>query len=228
MKASKIGPQSLRNQVYSRLRTGLRQGGIGQHRVATERDLAAELGVSRTPIREALALLVHDGLVVPTTKGFTLPGVTGEGIEEIYELRRLLECHAMRTIVDHLSPNDVKALRDALDRQVEAYGAGDRAGFAEANQAFRTAWTSRIANSRIQGLIRHYDDHIVALRELTLADPDTQKIVIRGLSEIMDSLERGDGRAAASAMERHLTAAEQVLKAALRHTTESAGTMPSS
>jgi DNA-binding GntR family transcriptional regulator len=184
--------------------------------MATERDLAAELGVSRTPIREALALLVHDGLIVPTTKGFTLPGVTNEDIGEIYELRRLLEPYALRMIVEHLSLADLKAMRRAFDRQVETHSTGDTAEFAMANQAFRAAWTSRIANSRIQELIHHYDDHIVALRELTLANIDTQKIVIRGVGHILSHLEKGDGKSAAKAMERHLMAAEEVLKETLR------------
>lgn len=216
MKTGRNGSESLRAQVYARLRSGLRHGGVGQQGLATERDLAAELGVSRTPIREALALLVHDGLIVPTTKGFTLPGVTDEDISEIYELRRLLEPYALRTVVDHLSLADLKAMRKALEQQVEAHSTGGALAFASANQAFRAAWTSRIANSRIQELIHHYDDHIVALRELTLANSDTQQIVLRGLGQILDHLEKGDGRAAARAMERHLIAAEGVLKEALR------------
>ncbi|WP_016745307.1 GntR family transcriptional regulator [Rhizorhabdus wittichii] len=208
--------ESLRAQVYGKLRSDLRRGGLGTQQVATERDLAAELGVSRTPIREALALLVHDGLVVPTTKGFTLPSITGEDVADIYELRRLLEPHALRTSVDHLSPADRKALRRALDEQVEARRDGDTEGFIAANSAFRVAWTSRIANERIRDLIDHYDDHIVALRELTLSDPDTQDIVIAGLGQILDRLDEGEAAGAAQAMERHLTAAEAALKRALR------------
>ena len=217
MKTGENGSESLRAKVYAKLRSGLRHGVIGQQSLTTERDLAAELGVSRTPIREALALLVHDGLIVPTTKGFTLPGVTDEDISEIYELRRLLEPYALRTLVEHLSLADLKAMRRALEQQIEAHSAGDAAGFATANQAFRAAWTSRIANSRVQELILHYDDHIVALRELTLANAHTQQIVIQGLGQILGHLEKGDGKLAAKAMERHLVVAEEVLKDTLQH-----------
>lgn len=208
--------ESLRAQVYGKLRSGLRRGGLGTQQVATERDLAAELGVSRTPIREALALLVHDGLVVPTTKGFTLPSITGQDIANIYELRRLLEPYALRTSIDHLSPSDRKAMRQALDDQVAARRDGDTERFIAANSAFRAAWTARIANERIRELIDHYDDHIVALRELTLSDPDTQDIVVAGLGEILDLLDKADAAEAAQAMVRHLVAAEIALKQALR------------
>src|SRR5882757_8761202 len=64
---------SLRQQVYQTLRRALRKGRIGSSRIATERDLADELRVSRTPVREALALLMHEGLVSYSSRGFSPP-----------------------------------------------------------------------------------------------------------------------------------------------------------
>src|SRR5690349_21728392 len=68
MKDSK--EDSLRQQVYQRLRQALRRGRLGAGMAATERDLAEELGVSRTPVREALVLLMHEGLIFSTGRGF--------------------------------------------------------------------------------------------------------------------------------------------------------------
>ncbi len=215
MKKGHARSESLRSQVYSRLRSGLRTGGLGNQTVATERDLAAELGVSRTPIREALALLVHDGLVVPTAKGFTLPDVTDGDVANIYEVRRLLEPYALKSTVEHLSPADLKAFRASIDEQVAAHEDGDVDRFVAANSTFRRTWTLKIRNGQLKDLIDHYDTHIIALRELTLSSAETRQVVIEGLRQIVGFLERSDGDRAAQAMHQHLTAAEITLKSVL-------------
>ena len=95
--------ESLRGQVYDSLREALRKGKVGANRITTERDLAEELGVSRTPVREALALLVHEGLILSTSRGFSAPELSPRDIAELYEIRRLLEPAALAMTVEHLS-----------------------------------------------------------------------------------------------------------------------------
>ena len=202
---------SLREQIYDRLRTGMRHGGVGQQSTATERELAEELGVSRTPIREALALLIHDGLVVPTTKGFTLAAMTADDLSEIIELRHLLEPFAAASAIEHLSKADLRLLREAVDEQVAADKAGDSGAFSDANRTFRAIWTSRIANARIREVIARYDDHIAAIREITLSDADNRAIVIAGLRKILEAFENEDVAAVKRTIAEHVAAAEQVL-----------------
>src|SRR5579864_7156926 len=76
--------ESLRKQVYQTLRTGLRKGRLGSSRTATERDLAEQLGVSRTPVREALVLLVHEGLIAASSRGFSLPELSRQDILDLF------------------------------------------------------------------------------------------------------------------------------------------------
>ncbi|TNE41693.1 MAG: GntR family transcriptional regulator [Sphingomonadales bacterium] len=210
-------PTSLRLQVYRQLRQALRQGGLGRNQVATERDLAAELGVSRTPVREALALLVHDGLVVPTVKGFTLPEVTEQDVANIYEVRRLVECHALMLIVDRLSGADFISLREHLRAQEYADRANDTTAFVEANTSFHAIWINAVPNRQLREIIDRFDEHVRWIRELTLYQSETRRTAMIGLARILRALEEGDALAASRAMMDHLLAAERSLLEALKN-----------
>ena len=207
--------ESLRDQVYARLRNGLRHGGIGGQLTATERDLADELGVSRTPVREALALLVHDGLIIPSTKGFTLPHLTDSDVADISELRLLVEPFGLLSALDHISRADLKQLQKVLDDQIAAHAANDAIAFSDANAEFRAVWTSRIANSRVRDVIERYDGHIITVREITLSNPASREIVIAGLGKILGAIEKGSPAEVDAAIRQHLIAAAQVLTQAL-------------
>ena len=147
---------SLRGQVYQELRSALRKGKIGSSRMATERDLAEQLGVSRTPVREALALLVHEGLISSTSRGFTPPEVSREDLADLYEIRRLLEPAALATTLDHLSTHDFRMLRQFLGEQEAADTGGDAVAFVEANSNFRSVWLGAVPNKQLRALIERH------------------------------------------------------------------------
>ena len=97
-----------------------------------ENELAGRIGVSRTPVREALLLLVADGLVeMLPGRGAYVPPLTGRQISELMELRGVLEQHAARAAMDACGV-PFEAMNAALDRQRELAGAGgDPAEFIE-------------------------------------------------------------------------------------------------
>ena len=87
---------SLGDRVYELLREYLRSGLVTWGEPLREAALAARLGVSRTPVREALARLASEGLAEAHGRSFTVPALTSEDLEDIYELRLLLETEAVR------------------------------------------------------------------------------------------------------------------------------------
>src|SRR5574341_796502 len=91
-------PEPLGDRVYATLREYLRARRMPRGEPLQEAALAARLGVSRTPVREALARLASDGLVVAEGRSFTVPSLTLADIEDIYALRYLLEPEALREI----------------------------------------------------------------------------------------------------------------------------------
>ena len=209
---------SLRGQVYQELRSALRKGKIGSSRVATERDLAEQLGVSRTPVREALALLVHEGLISSTSRGFTPPEMSRQDLADLYEIRRLLEPAALATTLDHLSTHDFRMLRQFLGEQEAADARRDAAAFVEANSNFRAVWLGAVPNKQLRALIERHDDHVQWVRHVTLEDPKVRKKAIAGLRKILDALQGGKPAAVSAAMLSHLETAEQALAAVLEST----------
>jgi len=209
---------SLRGQVYQQLLNALRKGKLGANRVATERDLAEELGVSRTPVREALALLVHDGLIASTSRGFTPPEMSREDLADLYQIRRLLEPAALATTLDRLSAHDFRMLRQFLGEQEAADTRRDVAAFAEANSSFRAVWLGAVPNKQLRELIERHDEHVRWVRQMTLEDSKVRKKAIAGLRKVLDALQGGKPAAASAAMLSHLEVGEQSLAAALEST----------
>src|SRR4029079_11804150 len=82
---------SLGDRVYELLREYLRSGEVRWGEALREATLAARLGVSRTPVREALARLASEGLAEAQGRSFTVPALTEDDLQDIYELRVLLE-----------------------------------------------------------------------------------------------------------------------------------------
>ncbi len=83
--------QSLREQIYENLRERIHAGQFTFDDRLVDVDIANEFGVSRMPVREALMQLVHDGMIESTSRGFVLRRYSDQEIEEIFEIRRLLE-----------------------------------------------------------------------------------------------------------------------------------------
>jgi DNA-binding GntR family transcriptional regulator len=205
-------PEPLGDRVYTTLREYLRAGRIPAGQPLQEAALAAQLGVSRTPVREALARLATDGLVVAESRSFMLPELTVADIEDIYALRFLLEPEALRLVAASRSDRARLApLRAALEDMAAAHDAGDGAAFMEANYRYRDAWTALVPNRRLVRAIRVYADHVRYLRAFTLDDAEVRAGVLERLKELAAALAAGDGEAAAQAMRAHLESAKRIL-----------------
>ena len=107
---------SLRNKVFKYIKTQIITGRYNPGESLVESKLAEELGVSRTPIREAIRLLELEGLVETTpNKGAVVLGISPKDVEDIYAIRQLVEGLAARWAADRISSNDIKELQKVLD-----------------------------------------------------------------------------------------------------------------
>ena len=207
-----VRASALRDQVYGRLRGSIRTGRIRPGERLQEIALADALGVSRTPVREALALLANDGLAVAQGRGYIVAGLAPRDIDDIFELRRLLEPAAVRDAATAATDAGVAALRAALKKGEAAHAAGDVPRFMAANAEFRDAWLALVPNQRLVRAVRLYDDHVESLRHLTLSDPRTRLVALGGLTKLADACAARDGGAAEAAMAMHLDKAEASLR----------------
>ena len=209
-------PVALSGRVYETLRIHIRNGKIAPEQPLQEVQLAAQLGVSRTPVREALARLANEGLVVSDGRSFAVPSLTLTDIDDIYEIRSLIEPEALRQVARQTSDPAVRApIMEALEASMAAHKAGDNTAFMEANERFRTTWLALVSNSRLARVAELYADHVHHLRFLTLDKAKVRTVVLKGLKRIAAALAAGDGDAAAAAMRDHLAQARNAFIAAV-------------
>jgi DNA-binding GntR family transcriptional regulator len=196
---------SLGDRVYDLLRDHLRSGRVSWGEPLREAALAGRLGVSRTPVREALARLVSEGLIEAHGRSFTVPSLTREDLDDIYDLRLLLETEAVRQAAARRDgASGIAEVRRALQQAKAAHLRGDAEAFIAANSRFRSAWLGMVRNGRLVRTVLFYADHVRALGLLTLGDRQRQKMVLRGMSDILGALERHDPSGAVAAMRRYL------------------------
>src|SRR5688572_24202883 len=125
---------SLGDRVYELLREYLRTGQVTWGESLREATLAARLGVSRTPVREALGRLASEGLVQAHGRSFTVPALTEQDLQDIYELRLLLETEALRQAsAREGGEQGMAAVRRALAEAGSAHARDDAEGFIDAN-----------------------------------------------------------------------------------------------
>jgi len=126
MALSQIQPVSLREQVVEQIRTAIIEGRLRPNDHIVENVLTHQLGVSRTPVREALILLERDGLVVSHPhRGCFVRNFTVDDIEDIFTMRTTLENFAGERIMDRLVEADYLHLESLIEQQRKSIIAKD-------------------------------------------------------------------------------------------------------
>lgn len=197
---------SLRETVTERLRTSIISGDLVEGELYSAPSLGAAFGVSATPVREAMMDLVREGLVETVkNKGFRITGMTDAELQEIAEIRLLIEPEATKRampLIPAESIPELRALADtivrkATDKDTEGYLAADREfharllGFAGNKQLVELATSLRL-RTRMYGLKSLMDNHQL--------DGSAQEH-----HEMIDCVERGDGEAIYELMVRHIS-----------------------
>jgi DNA-binding GntR family transcriptional regulator len=215
----------LRHEVLLELRTGILAGDIAPGTRLLEVPLAAELGVSRGPIREALRQLEQEGLVeFFPHRGAVVVGVAEVEVETIYGIRALLEGRAFARACRVITDDDIDALAEMVERMVEASEAGD----VDAVTEFDLAFHGRVVElSGFQYLRRLWAniDGIVRSPTATdespeLADPASARKVLLGPSiehrELVDALRTRRPALASRAAATHVNRGLERLRASRR------------
>ena len=202
---SQINNKPLREQVLDALREAIVQGDLKPGQVLIEADLAAQLGVSRAPIREALQKLNSEGLLetVPY-HGTTVRRLSRQDIEELYSLRSALEVFAVRRIIAHDNPDDIARLRAHYGRMLAA---ADRGSLKELNELDRAFHDILIDLSRhnllavVWSMVGLRIRQVMAL--LNMRNEDIKQIAYNHLP-IIDALDDRDEDRAVALVRRHI------------------------
>lgn len=194
----------LSTQVYDRLRVMMQSNVFQPGDRMVEEDLARRLSVSRTPVREALFRLSLNGLVEQQDGRFVVPTLTLRDIQDIFQIRRLLEPQAVADIARDLTEDDLAQYVAGRDRLLAAETQDTAAA---ANIAFRALWLSHIPNRRMQETLAKFDDQVVLVRRATLVDPAARATAARGVCNLVAAFAARNPQAARKVMEDFIDAA---------------------
>ncbi len=206
-------PTTLTTLVAERLRSDILSGELGPGEHLRQNEVASTYGVSSTPVREAFAVLERDGLVtVQPHRGVTIVEPTIEDIQEIYEMRKRLECLAIELACEN-EDADLEPARKAM-HAMEALEADDPIGF-ELNLTFHEELYALANRPRLAKTIADLRDasriymtllaHLVSIAD-AVGDPDEEH------RRIFGALERRDAAAASLAMAEHLESTKQSIE----------------
>lgn len=146
----KLQTRSLREQVYEYLRDEMAQGGLQPGGFLDLNDLAQRLGISRTPLREALLQLESQGFVtVLPRRGFRLNPLTLDDIRHYYEIIGALEASVLKLVGASLTKRDLERMRELDAVMAEATAAEEFDRFFDLNTEFHEIYLERSDNKRL-------------------------------------------------------------------------------
>jgi DNA-binding GntR family transcriptional regulator len=197
---------SLRDQALAVLREGMVSGELAPGEIYSVTALANQLGVSASPVREAMLTLVNQGLMEPIrNRGFRVLPIDDSDRREIFELRVLLEIPAMQ----NLAGND--AIKDEYDKYsaiaaeiVDAARDGDLIDYLDADRRFHMGLLAHTTNERLIELVDGLRDQTRLFGLKELSDRGTLTASAEEHLPILDAIVAGDGEATRSLMLRHL------------------------
>ena len=198
---------SFRDQAYAALKQAIVDADIYSHAGEVrldERQLSLSLGVSRTPIREAMTLLEQEGLLrtVPR-RGIFIVRKTKKQIVEMIEMWAALESMAARLATLNASDEDIAGLRTMFDEFRNATPAEHIDEYSDANIAFHQA-IIRLSGSHLMGeTIENLFIHVRAIRRMTISQADRAARSIVDHMRIIEALERRDTELAERLVRQH-------------------------
>lgn len=194
-------------EVYARLRAMVLESELMPGANYLEQDLADELSVSRTPVREALILLQKEGLVeVVPRHGVRILPLAAADMAEIYTILTALEPEAVRLIVERGVDEEIlRPLVESTDAMQAAFDKGDMRAWAVADETFHLAVIDRCGNRRLIDIVFNCWDRVHRARQMTLRlrPPSDPARSISEHRQVIEALRNGDSAAGAEIYRKH-------------------------
>ena len=207
-----LADQSLPDAVVDRLRAAISSGMYAPGERLVERRLAQEFGISHIPLREALARLTEEGLVVRLPRrGARVASLTPRMMEEVSSVRVVLEQFVVRRLKGRFTPEAHAGLQAIVGQMTLAAEQRDLVGVHELDQQFHQRLWELTDNTLLVELaaqMRSRTSHFYRAAAAALA-PDELRMHAHSHQELLDVIASGDQRAAERAMQRHVEDAAQ-------------------
>jgi DNA-binding GntR family transcriptional regulator len=196
---------SLKDRAYAVIKDAILSVNLEPGTPLVEYDLAQQLGVSKTPVRDALQELEREGFVTRVfSKGTYVTEVTMEDMTEIFQLRAVLEGLAARLAAPLFSPEELEQIAENHAIAEAALAEGNLTLCAQYGPKLHEAIIRKADNQRLAVIILNLDDHMKRLRVLSDRIAGRLSTSMREHRALVDALSRRDPVAAEQAMRGHL------------------------
>ncbi|HHW14918.1 MAG TPA: GntR family transcriptional regulator [Firmicutes bacterium] len=207
----------LRELVFEALREAIIQGRLHPGERLMEIQLAEELGVSRTPVREAIRKLELEGLVLMIPrKGAYVSEISMKDIADVFEIRRALEGLAARLAAERATEQEIERLERALVKIAEIAQAEDLDGAVALDTDFHEELMAASHNPRLSQLVSNLREQIQRFRLTSLSHPGRVKLAVEEHRKIVDAIASHDADLAQNLAYEHIENAENSLMEVIR------------
>ncbi|MEZ5278072.1 MAG: GntR family transcriptional regulator [Opitutaceae bacterium] len=208
---------TLPDRIYTILKRRLLTGKIKPGQRLFEKDLSTSLGVSRTPLREALNRLANEGLVtsLPNT-GISATPLTSAGFRKLNELRLVVESQVAMRAASRATPEDIAAMREAADMPpVDISRSETFEAYCQANARFHLLVVRSTGNSLFEGIVMAALDHFQIPAYLGFGPQTDSNNPSQRHNELVDAIEARDEAKAHAIMSQHVISGGDRILAAL-------------
>jgi len=203
MKKKSNEPLSL--QVAEKIRVLIRKNKLVSGTRLNEQKLCDQLGVSRTPLREAFRILSAEGLVnILPNKGVCITVLPFDEVFHMFEAMGIMEGNCARLACDHLSDKDLEELERLHGKLEEHYQEGDQEGYIDYNHKYHTFIQEKSGNPILAGMVSKLRDVILLYRYRQLSYPGRFSESIKEHQRLIEVFRARDGNRAERLMRLHL------------------------
>jgi DNA-binding GntR family transcriptional regulator len=207
--------KSLREEVYDSLRRSILHGKLKAGQRLIEEQLAHQIGISRTPVREAFHKLEKDDLVTRLPKGgFAVREFTKADVEEIFGIRCALESYAAYLATIHMTSDKISALEKKLEELQKALEGGDTNKVVQLNTEFHNLLYKACKSKKLADMINTYTDYFYRYRAAFPINEDNFKYTVEDHKGMLEAMKKKNPRLVEKLVRTHLEKTKElVLKA---------------
>jgi DNA-binding GntR family transcriptional regulator len=177
-----------------------------------ENELAAQLEISKTPVRDALLQLEKEGLVTRILyKGAYVSGVTPQDMAELYEIRVVIEGYATRIAAPLLTDEEIETAEQIIEEQLKALKEKNNIEVLRLNRCFHDLIVLKCPNQRLKQILANLEDHLKRYRLLSTYQAGRLEKSMPEHFDILKAIKSRDAKAAEEAMKKHLASLENDL-----------------
>ncbi len=196
----------LRDVVFNTLREAILKGELQPGERLMELQLAAKLGVSRTPIREAIRMLEQEGLAITVPrKGAEVAKMTLKGMEDVLEIREALDELAVQLACVRITEAQLELLKERKQEFELSLKSGRLKAIAEADEKFHDVIYDATGNPKLVNLLNNLREQIYRYRVEYLKKAENHPILIREHDAIYQALINRDSEAAILSIREHVS-----------------------